>query len=136
MEKFVVSHRLFVTNEQRETLNKGQSVVETTGVFASVLMDGTKTNEPANEVFANYRIYSCQELPDKPVLSNETGWRIYLERKHVRQLSQCGFLPTGNTDIVKIDEKQYPVVHQIVISDLSELEKTMYCIHLPQIASK
>lgn len=55
--KLVISHNLFLTKEQRYKWYDGEDL-ETVGVSVPVWIDGSKTSEPAPEIFTKYQLKS------------------------------------------------------------------------------
>lgn len=135
IDGYVVSHSMFLTEQQRQLLQ--EETVETIGACVPVRVRNGVTNEPANEIFCKYKISPFTN--DKKVVQTSMGWELYLpEPRPLKNVKDEGseFLSTVYHDIVLINETAYPVLHQITIADLSYLERNMHCCHLPHTVSK
>lgn len=132
----VVNHSVYLDDAERKTLQVIESMVETTGVSVPVWVDGNKTSEPANEVFCYYRIYHSEGNVDvKPEID---GYYICLKTEQCRKLMEKGVesVALSHKGSITIDKITYPVLHQISILSLGDLERSMFCVHLTQTDSK
>ena len=116
-----------------DKMGKVDSVVETSGVFTSTFFNGEKTNEPGEEVFAQYRLFAAT---DKNILPTKHGWWIYLSREQSSLLFNNRFISIVHQGSVSSYGKEYPITNQISISLMKELEDSMHCVHFPQTFSR
>lgn len=130
---YVVSHCLFLAEEERKALLNGTII--TTGYFLPVFVEDGDTDEPKQEIFCHYKLITINN-PEKVVLATTMGWWIHLDKSIVVRLNDCEFVAIANHDIVTINNIAYPILHQIVISDIKDLEDNMHCCHFPQTVSK
>ena len=134
-EMIVIAHRIFLTQAEHKALQSFDAAVETTGVSVPVWIKNNETNEPGRELFCTYKIITA-EKPEKKILPTPAGWWIYLLRAQARALDEAEFLAMSYHDLLTINDITYPVIHQIVLSGIADLERTMHCDHFDQTCSK
>jgi hypothetical protein len=129
MKKIFISHRIFITEEQRSTLKKKGAHIEATGICCVVLVEDNQTNEPAKEINCNYRIFSDHSKGNRVVIND--NYDIYLGDQKIREWL--------NFNIVEkniLYGESHQIIHQIVISDVDDLVRSRLPIHFSQISSK
>lgn len=74
----IIHHKLHLTKDQRYLLHKGENV-ETIGISIPVWMIGSKTTEPASEVFCKYVLKNTKE--ENPIKITDEGYEITIPAK-------------------------------------------------------
>jgi len=73
MITLAISHHLFLTSHQRQSLVKGEDI-DVVGVSVSVWFEKGSTSEPAVEVFRNYKLTNKKE--HFPIKREDRGYTI------------------------------------------------------------
>jgi hypothetical protein len=137
----MLSHRITLTKQQRELLQTPGTYVETTGFNCPIWVENKETTEPGSEVFCYYRIFAG-EAQDRKMFPYEKGYVLYLadrsQRKKLDDFKNGGMTWFSFTlpETMQVDNQTYAVIHQVVISDIEELERSMFAVHLPHISSR
>jgi hypothetical protein len=125
---YFVAHRIFLTKEERKKLQQKNVEIDTVASFLPVKIENRNAVKMEKEVFCHYRIMT--HPADKKILSTDVGWLVYLtdRTKNLDDIRDggCEFLALVYHDIFTMKDVAYPVLHQLVISDTSELADSMY----------
>jgi hypothetical protein len=138
MDKLIISHRLFLLPEEKKILQTKGTFIETVGACCPVWANSDKTSEPAYEIFVKYRVISGEG----EMFKSEDGFNIYLpkqsHRNNLLNIKDGGsdWLSLIATSIININDKKYPVYHQIVISGIETLERSICAVHLAHTSSR
>lgn len=140
-KRMIVSHRLFLTATQRKSLQTEGTMVETTGVSCPIWIEREETTEPAQEVFCRYQVVAGVPVGDHRIVPDDKGYTIYLVDQ-ARRLSLADIKDGGVAwlnfvlpETISVGDKTRPVIHQVVISGIEELDRSMFAVHLPQTSS-
>lgn len=129
---FVLCHNIFLTKEQREALLRDDVAVIVEGRCVVASLDFSRAEE---ERQVNYAI--IKKKSEKPI----DDCKIYLNKKQVESLQDvqkggCMFCTFNFHDVISIDGKEMPVLHQFIIEDSSIFNESKFDIHRSQIGFK
>lgn len=151
MLTIVISHNIFLTQDELVTLSKGEAI-ETIGVSLPVWFFKGNTSEPAREVFCEYKLTNIKE--DYSVTVFAKGYRINLpqipttlvklkkpSKKQWKEMtiseredwSQKNSMSLTGEDLLDIDEKNY--FHFKKYNKIKEGGRRMNCIHAVEIST-
>ncbi len=131
--KLFISHSIYLTPQERNALVKGPHSLETVGVSVAVRTD--KTQEALTEVFCKYVV--TNDLKDKSQVELiPEGYKL-----HIDGFGNCAKLadvPDGGVGSLMlraegpltIDGEEVDAVHQIVIKDVTDLQRSTLCNEL------
>ena len=84
----IISHSIFLDENERYKLSVDQESIEKTGVFVPVWMNGDVTTEPATEFFCKYEIKNKSTDKGSEVKRTKNGFSInipQIPKEYVKQ---------------------------------------------------
>lgn len=130
-----ISHHLFLTKDQRYKIaDNDEFNIEVVGISNPVWCyvspkkaDKILTDEPSQEIFCKYKIYSKST---SPIVAKKKKYHISLSksniRQHLKDKEDGGqeMLTFQHYSKIKLKEKFVRAVHFVIIKDIDELNKT------------
>ena len=134
-ETISISHSVFLDEEQRKSLQIKDNCIETMGFsMPTVVINNTETSEPSKEVFCRYRICNSD---GEPITMTKKGYDICISHSNCRRLAdEDGTVIFAYTSGMEYKGDIYRSVHQVSITSRDVLDRSIYCVHLFQTASK
>lgn len=123
--KLFISHSLYLDTKDVDYLLTGKEL-KTTGICVPVSFDGTRTSEPAKEVFCEYSL----KIDNLGFSSTKRGFKIRLSNTQLLNIKKTKFL-----NLIHRDENKLHILNQIVISDKEDLDRSMYFDQFDQTSS-
>lgn len=124
-----IAHNIFFTKEERYLFRTPLTEVSTVGICLPVWVDGTTTNEPAEEVYCQYKVRNFASPGIDSVHMSNDGFVLSLGEKSLWD-SVLDAKDGGNSSIylshqglVVNSDSQVLVIHYINIQDTSVLYK-------------
>lgn len=100
MLTLVVSHIIGLTKEQRYNLHDGKPV-DVVGISLPVWFEKGSTSEPANEIFATYKLTNNKEA--FPIKMNRRGFEINMPQSNPEAEAEIKALPQEALEIVGVN---------------------------------
>jgi hypothetical protein len=127
----IVTHHIYLTQEERYKLSQPGAVVEVMGVSSPVwVKKGKWVTETAHEVFCNYEIVYSDQPEKNTVRVRDDGYLITLTDtmpSHLLNVNDNGSmcLMLTHRNYIKKEGKSATAIHCLVIEDISVLKKTL-----------
>lgn len=126
-----ILHYVFLTREQRYTINVSEAEVEVVGCCSPAwIHNGEHLTKTVEEIFAKYLIKHCPE-PEKQTLNfMDEGFFVRLSPNMTPFLldykdNGSMYLSLTHKNIITVQDKIVPVIHFLIVEDMEMLKNTL-----------
>lgn len=136
--RLFLGHQIHLTSNQRKHLQTYGAEIDVTGICIPTWV-GVPSETESPEIFYRYKI--IHSTGDRRIDLIDERFIIHLQPGHCRSLNDIrdggsAWLHFVLLDLMSIDDKTIPAIHQTVIAGIEELERSMVAVHLPQTVSR